>query len=249
MTKLGVNIDHAATLRQVRYRGKENLGEPNVIEVALLCEQSGADGITAHLREDRRHIVDKDIHELKSRIRTRLNFEMANTEEMVSIAENVRPSYICLVPEKRQEITTEGGLDVKADIHSIRTTCDRLQSRGDIQVSLFIDPDISQVEAAAKSGAKLVEFHTGQYAEHYADPDRRHDELIRLQKATRLAAEMGLVVNAGHGLNYQNTSDLVKFIPDFFELNIGHSILCRALIVGIGQAVAEMKALLQPATP
>lgn len=244
MTKLGVNIDHAATLRQVRYRGKEHLGEPNIVEIALLCEQSGADGITAHLREDRRHIVDKDIYEIKSRIRTRLNFEMANTEEMVLIAEKVRPAYVCLVPEKRQELTTEGGLDVKADIHSIRFTCDRLQSLGDIQVSLFIDPDISQVEAAAKSGAKLVEFHTGQYAENYADPERRHDELNRLRNAAHLAAEMGLIVNAGHGLNYQNTSDLVKFVPDFFELNIGHSILCRALMIGIGPAVAEMKAIL-----
>ncbi len=244
MVKLGVNIDHSATLRQVRYRGMESLGEPDILEIARRCEAAGADGITAHLREDRRHIVDVDIPRLKEGIATRLNLEMANTPEMVDLAEKILPAYVCLVPEKRAELTTEGGLNVLAELASITTTCDRLQASGNIQVSCFVDADPDQIRAVADTGAKVVEIHTGPYAEHFSDPGARNRELQRIVQSAELAASLGLVVNAGHGLNYLNTAELLRAYPDFFELNIGHSIICRALLDGISKAVQDMKSIL-----
>lgn len=245
MAKLGVNIDHAATLRQVRYRGMEACGEPDVLQIALLCEEAGADGITAHLREDRRHIVDSDIRTLRDNIRTRLNLEMANTDEMVGIASKTRPAYVCLVPEKREELTTEGGLNVLADIDGVRRTCEKLQDSLNIHVSCFINADIDQVKAVAKAGARVIEIHTGPYAEHFDDLSRRQSEIDRIREAADLAASLGIVVNAGHGLNYVNTRPLVEAWPAFYELNIGHSILSRALFTGISEAVSAMKKLVE----
>ena len=242
--KLGVNIDHSATLRQVRYRGTEENGEPDIIEVALLCEKAQADGITAHLREDRRHIIDSDIYNLNKSIKTRLNLEMAITGEMVDIAHEFQPAYVCLVPEKREEVTTEGGLDVRSNLEAITTISSKLQSSGATQVSCFIDADEDQVRASADSGAKLIEIHTGPYAHSFHDPGHLKVELEKVIKAADLAHGLGLAVNAGHGLNYSNVRALIEAYPDFYELNIGHSIICRALFVGIEQAVAEMRDLI-----
>ena len=237
MLKLGVNIDHVATLRQARYRGMER-GEPDPIAAALLCEQAGAHGITAHLREDRRHIIDRDIVALRKAIRTRLNFEMANAPEIVEIALAVRPDIVCLVPEKREEISTEGGLDVVGHESALRETIRRMKESG-IEVSLFVDPDPAQVEASARVGAQFIELHTGAYAEVFHQKAERNRELERLVMAAERAHQEGLGVNAGHGLNRENLP-LLHVVPHLEELNIGHSIISRAIFVGLEKAVQEI---------
>ena len=242
MLKLGVNIDHVATLREARYRGRE-IGEPDPVEAALVSEAAGAHGITAHLREDRRHIQDRDVWQLRERIRTRLNLEMANSEEIAAIALRLRPDIVCLVPERRQEITTEGGLDVVAQESALLATRRRMNDAG-IEVSLFISPDALQVEAAARVGSQFVELHTGAFAEHWPDPAGRQREIARLADAARRAHGAGLRVNAGHGLNYANLPDL-RAVPHLVELNIGHSIVSRAVMVGLSAAVADMVRLLK----
>lgn len=241
--KLGVNIDHVATIREARYRGR-GFGEPDPVAAARLCEEAGAHGITAHLREDRRHIQDRDVEALRRELRTRLNLEMANTPEMVDIALRLRPHSVCLVPEKRQELTTEGGLDVAGSEEAIGETARRLGEAG-VVVSLFVDPEPRQIEAAARTGAPFVELHTGAFAEAYGDPAGREAELNRLVAASRLAHERGLRVNAGHGLNYQNLPALLAVVPFLEELNIGHSIVSRAVAVGLPAAVREMLALMR----
>jgi len=232
---LGVNIDHVATLRQAR-RGRH----PDPLQAALTAEAAGADSITLHLREDRRHIQDQDLRALRPLLQTRMNLELAVTNEMLAIAADVRPADCCLVPERRQEITTEGGLDVAADVIRIREAAQLLKSAG-IQVALFIDPDVRQIEAAAASGAPAIELHTGAYAE--SSPARAGVELERLRSGARLAAGLGLEVHAGHGLNYQNVQP-VAAIAEIVELNIGHAIIAHALFVGLDAAVREMKALI-----
>lgn len=241
MLKLGVNIDHVATLREARYRGCGR-GEPDPVAAARACEQAGAHGVTAHLREDRRHIQDRDVGALREAVRTRLNLEMANTPEIVDIALRLKPEIVCLVPERREEVTTEGGLDVIAGGDALVETCGRLKAAG-IDVSLFITPEAEQVEAAARSGAGFIELHTGAYAEAFEDPARRDDELLRLADAANLAHRLGLKVNAGHGLNYRNLKGIFN-VPHLVELNIGHSIVSRALTVGMEEAVREMLALM-----
>jgi pyridoxine 5-phosphate synthase len=230
---LGLNIDHIATVRQAR-----GTRFPEVIHAALLAEQAGADGITAHLREDRRHIQDRDIDLLSRMLQTRLNLEMAVTDEMVGIARKIRPAACCLVPEQREELTTEGGLDVAANFSRIQDAAAALAEAG-VEVSLFIDPDPPQLEAAARSGAPVIELHTGHYADAAAPRDRQR-ELERLRAAAEAAAGMGLTVNAGHGLNYHNVADICR-IPQFRELNIGHAIIARALFSGLDLAVRDMK--------
>lgn len=242
MLKLGVNIDHVATLREARYRGRER-GEPDPIAAARECEAAGAHGITVHLREDRRHIQDRDVWKLREIVRTRLNLEMANAPEIVEIALRLKPDIICLVPERRQEITTEGGLDVVAAERAITETRRRMNDAG-IPVSLFIAPDPPQVAAAARTGAQFIELHTGAYAEHFDDERRREAELERLVRAARQAHALGLKVNAGHGLNYVNLPALHR-VPHLVELNIGHSIISRAVFVGLATAVKEMLALME----
>ncbi|MBU6399412.1 MAG: pyridoxine 5'-phosphate synthase [Verrucomicrobia bacterium] len=242
MLKLGVNIDHVATLREARYRGRER-GEPDPVEAALICEAAGAHGITAHLREDRRHIQDRDVWKLREVIKTRLNLEMANTPEIVAIALKLEPGIVCLVPERRQEITTEGGLDVARQWLALRDTRQRLNDAG-IDVSLFIAPDPVQVEAAARVGSQFVELHTGAFAEHFNRKRERQEELDRLLAAAQQAHAAGLRVNAGHGLNYQNLGVLFQ-VPHLVELNIGHSIISRSITVGLATAVREMLVLLE----
>jgi pyridoxine 5-phosphate synthase len=237
MLKLGVNIDHVATLRQARYRGMER-GEPDPIAAALLCEQAGAHGITAHLREERRHIIDRDIVALRKAIRTRLNFEMANAPEIVEIALAVRPDIVCLVPEKREEISTEGGLDVLGHEAALRETIRRMKESG-IEVSLFVDPDLAQIEASARVGAQFIELHTGAYAEVFHQKAERNRELERLVAAAEQGYQVGLRINAGHGLNRENLP-LLHVVPHLEELNIGHSIISRALFVGLEKAVQEI---------
>jgi pyridoxine 5-phosphate synthase len=237
MLKLGVNIDHVATVREARYHGRAT-GEPNPIEAALQCEAAGAHGITAHLREDRRHIQDRDVFGLRKVIRTRLNLEMANSPAILAVALKLKPDIVCLVPERREEITTEGGLDAAAQWRRLRNTCQKL-NRARIEVSLFIAPDTAQVEAAAKVGSQFIELHTGAFAEAYSRPTRRKEELQRLVKAAEEAHRLGLRVNAGHGLNYRNVTDLYR-VPHLVELNIGHSIVSRAISVGLSMAVKEM---------
>ncbi|HEU4517070.1 MAG TPA: pyridoxine 5'-phosphate synthase [Steroidobacteraceae bacterium] len=232
---LGVNIDHVATLRQAR-GGRS----PDPMHAALLAEQSGADSITLHLREDRRHIQDRDVRAMRAALQTRMNLEIAATAEMIGIALDVLPADVCLVPEKRTEVTTEGGLDVAGQARAIADACRRLAAGG-IRVSLFIDPDVEQVEAAVRAGAPVVELHTGAYAE--ARGAERARELARLSDAARRAAGSGLVVNAGHGLDYHNVQP-VAAIPELVELNIGHAIVSRAVTSGLGPAVAEMKRLM-----
>jgi pyridoxine 5-phosphate synthase len=241
MLKLGVNIDHVATVREARYRGQP-LGEPDPVAAALAAEAAGCHGITAHLREDRRHIQDRDVRRLRAEIRTRLNLEMANVPEIVAFAEQLKPDIICLVPERRQEVTTEGGLDVVGHLYSITETRRRMTDAG-IETSLFIAPDIAQVAAAAKTGAQFIELHTGQYAEHFADPAARERELQRLITAAREAHAAGLRVNAGHGLNLENVPALFA-VPHLVELNIGHSLVSRAVFTGLGAAVREMLAVM-----
>ncbi|HYG24960.1 MAG TPA: pyridoxine 5'-phosphate synthase [Verrucomicrobiae bacterium] len=242
MLKLGVNIDHVATVREARYRGR-NSGEPDPVAAALDSEAAGAHGITAHLREDRRHIQDRDILELRKRIGTRLNLEMANAPEIIEIALSLKPDIVCIVPEKRNEVTTEGGLDVVAQEFALSETQKRM-SAARIQVSLFIAPDPLQVEASRRVGAEFIELHTGSFAEHYNDPKLRDVELTRLVQAAELAKRLGLKVNAGHGLNYTNLPALFR-VPHLVELNIGHSIVSRALSVGMKTAVSEMLAVMR----
>jgi len=236
---LGVNIDHVATLRQAR-----GTHYPDPIQAALLAEQAGADGITAHLREDRRHIQDRDIDLLKAMLNTRLNLEMAVTDEMIAIACAVRPGACCLVPERREELTTEGGLDVAGNFERVRAACETLGGVG-IEVSLFIDADPRQIDAAEKAGAPVIELHTGHYADA-ASPKALENELERLRKAAEQADELGLKVNAGHGLNYHNVEPICR-IPVIRELNIGHAIISRAMFTGLEQAVADLKALMRAA--
>ncbi|HOX03755.1 MAG TPA: pyridoxine 5'-phosphate synthase [Candidatus Paceibacterota bacterium] len=237
MLKLGVNIDHVATLRQARYRGIEG-GEPDPVAAARICEESGAHGITAHLREDRRHIQDRDIWRLRREVRTRLNLEMANVPEILDIALRLRPDIVCMVPERREEVTTEGGLDVAGQEAALKRSCARFAGAG-IEVSLFIAPDPIQVEAAARVGAGWIELHTGAMAEAYSRSADWGMEAGRLAAAARQAGELGLRVNAGHGLSCQNLRGLFD-VPHLVELNIGHSIISRAITVGLAQAVREM---------
>jgi len=242
MLKLGVNIDHVATLREARYRGQEH-GEPDPVAAALLCEAAGAHGITAHLREDRRHIQDPDVRKLRESIKTRLNLEMANAAEIVSIALKLKPDIVCLVPEKRLEVTTEGGLEVVANLAALTETRKRMNDAS-IEVSLFIAPDAAQIEAAAQTGSQFIELHTGAFAERFTDPQRREHELQRLVAGAKQAHALGLKVNAGHGLNYENLT-LLHRVPHMVELNIGHSIISRAVTVGLAAAVKEMLKLME----
>jgi pyridoxine 5-phosphate synthase len=236
---LGVNIDHVATLRQVR-----GTAYPEPVQAALVAEQAGADGITAHLREDRRHIQDRDIFLLKDMLHTRLNMEMAVTDEMVSIAVKVQPYACCLVPEKREELTTEGGLDVSGNLNRMQWACDKLREAG-IEVSLFIDPDEAQIDAAVTAGASVVELHTGCYAEA-KNPLQQAEELARIRKAAHHAHSAGLQVNAGHGLHFYNV-EAICAIPEIVELNIGHSIIAQALFSGLAQTVKDLKQIMRQA--
>lgn len=233
---LGVNIDHVATLRQAR-----GTRYPDTVLAAALAEDAGADGITVHLREDRRHIQDRDIYLLKETLQTRMNFEMAVTEEMVGIALDVKPAHCCLVPEKREELTTEGGLDVIGQFDKVYSATQRLKESG-IEVSLFIDPDESQIDAVIRSGAPVIELHTGAYAEAANAVEQAH-ELERIRIAAKYAFERGLIVNAGHGLHYHNVEQIAE-IPELNELNIGHGIIARAVFVGLKEAIREMRQLM-----
>lgn len=235
---LGVNIDHVATLRQAR-----GTIYPQPAVAVAIAEQAGADSITVHLREDRRHIQDRDLDEIKAVMRTHMNLEMAVTDEMLAIASRVAPRDCCLVPEKRQELTTEGGLDVAGQQGPIRDACTRLADAG-IRVSLFIDPDPVQLDAAVAVGAPVVELHTGAYAD--AEGERQSAELARIVEAARYGDDLGLVINAGHGLNYDNVVAVAR-IPQIMELNIGHAIIARAVFDGLALAVSEMKRLMQEA--
>ncbi len=230
---LGVNIDHIATVRQAR-----GTRYPDTVQAAALAEEAGADGITIHLREDRRHIQDRDVYLLKETLQTRMNFEMAVTEEMIATAQDVKPAHCCLVPEKREELTTEGGLDIVGQEARIKDACDRLASAG-IEVSLFIDPEPSQIDATVRCGAPVIELHTGAYADA-ENAEEQTAELKRIREAAAYAYKKGLIVNAGHGLNYHNVEQIAE-IPELNELNIGHGIIARALFVGLKEAVSEMK--------
>jgi len=242
MLKLGVNIDHVATLREARYRGLKH-GEPSPVEAALICEAAGAHGITAHLREDRRHVQDRDIFELRKKIRTRLNLEMANAPEIISIALKLKPDVVCIVPERRKEVTTEGGLDVVAAEKSLTATRKKMNDAS-IEVSLFVAPDAEQIEAAARTGSQFIELHTGKFAESFGNKSKREAELKRLVSSSKLAHSLGLQVNAGHGLNYENLATLHQ-VPHLVELNIGHSIVSRAVTTGIETAIKEMLRLMK----
>ncbi len=237
--ELGVNIDHVATLRQAR-----GTVYPDPVQAAFIAEESGAAGITVHLREDRRHIQDRDLELLIRTVRGRLNLEMAASNEMLAIAERFRPSNCCLVPESREELTTEGGLDVAGDLARLTAAVGRLNAVG-IEVSLFIDPDVAQVEAAHASGTPAVELHTGSYADA-PDDVARQLELRRIEVASARAHAMGLRVNAGHGLHYHNVQAIAR-IPAIVELNIGHAIVSRAVMTGLAEAVREMKRLMTEA--
>jgi pyridoxine 5-phosphate synthase len=237
MLRLGVNIDHVATVRQAR-----GIDIPDPLEAALLAERGGAGGITVHLREDRRHIQQRDVERLRASIKTKLNLEMAATAEMLRLAAELRPDDACFVPERREELTTEGGLDVAAQKEKIRAAVESLQSRG-IEVNLFIAPDERQIEASRETGAHGVEIHTGRYANATGAGAPEADEIKR---AAALARRLGLEVHGGHGLNYNNVTPIAR-ITEIVELNIGHSIVARALMVGMEQAVREMKALLDRA--
>mgnify|MGYP001200656838 FL=1 len=242
MLKLGVNIDHVATLREARYRGQKT-GEPCPVDAALTAEGAGAHGITAHLREDRRHIQDADMARLRKAVATRLNMEMANTAPMVRFALKLKPEIVCLVPEKREEVTTEGGLDAAGQLPALKRTVKKFSKAG-IEVSLFITPDADQVDAAAKSGADFIELHTGQFAHHFGNTRNRQRELNRLIAAATHAHGLGLRVNAGHGINFDNLPAL-HTVPHLEELNIGHSIISRAMSVGLPKAVKEMLQLMK----
>lgn len=240
---LGVNIDHVATVRQARYaRNASSINvEPDPVVAALAAERGGAVGITAHLRQDRRHIIDRDIFRLKETISTKLNLEMGNSPEIVALALKVLPADVCLVPESREEVTTEGGLDCVVHRKALEPTMKAMHDAG-IRVSLFIDPDPAQITAAMELNAPVVELHTGAYAE--ATGAAREAELARLIQAAQLASQAGIQVNAGHGINYENAGPILT-LPKIVELNIGHSIVSRALFVGMEQATREMVALLQ----
>ena len=235
MIRLGVNVDHVATVRQAR-----RAEVPDPVAAALLAEKAGADGITVHLREDRRHVQERDVERLREQAATKINLEMAVTPAMVAYAEKIRPHDACFVPEKREELTTEGGLDVVAHKIKVRDAVKKLQDRG-IQVSLFIDPAQTQIETAKEVGADAIEIHTGAYCN--VAMAARQRELAAIADAAALARRLGLEVHAGHGLDYGNVLPVAK-IPEIVELNIGHSIIARAVIVGIEQAVREMKELL-----
>jgi pyridoxine 5-phosphate synthase len=236
---LGVNIDHVATLRQAR-----GVSYPEPLQAALIAEQAGADGITMHLREDRRHILDRDVELAQQMLHTKLNLEMAATPEMIAIACALRPADCCLVPERREELTTEGGLDVASNIPYFAKVVTQLHEAG-IRVSPFIDPDPHQLEAVAKSGAKLCELHTGAYAEAKT-PTEQTRELERIIQAVQAGKALGLTLNAGHGLHYHNTAAVAR-IPDIHELNIGHAIIARAVLTGLAEAVREMKNIMRNA--
>ena len=238
MLKLGVNIDHVATLREARYRGLGR-GEPCPVAAALLCEKAGAHGITAHLREDRRHIQDRDVWALREKIKTRLNLEMANAPEIIAIALKLKPEIVCIVPERRLEVTTEGGLDVVAAEKSLTETRKKMNDAG-IEVSLFIAPDEAQIAASARTGSQFIELHTGAFAEEFP---KAENELQRLIAGAQQAHALGLRVNAGHGLNCENLPLLFR-VPHLVELNIGHSLVSRAVFAGLENAVREMLALM-----
>ncbi|AMG30143.1 pyridoxine 5'-phosphate synthase [Grimontia hollisae] len=233
---LGVNIDHVATVRNAR-----GTQYPDPVHAAEIAERAGADGITIHLREDRRHIKDRDVYLLKETIQTRMNLEMAVTDEMVNIALEVKPAYVCLVPEKREELTTEGGLDVAGQLEKVKAATETLTAAG-IKVSLFIDADRAQIDAAKACGAPFIELHTGRYAEASTDEEMQA-ELKKIAAGASYAADLGIKVNAGHGLTYHNVKPIAA-IPEIYELNIGHAIIGRAVFDGLHKAVADMKALM-----
>lgn len=233
---LGINIDHVATLRQAR-----GTRYPDPVQAALVAEEAGADGITLHLREDRRHIQERDLRLMAQVLQTRMNFECAVTEEMLRFAEDIRPAHVCLVPEKREELTTEGGLDVVGQFEKVKAACQRLGRLG-IDVSLFIDADAAQIDAAVKAGAPTIEIHTGAYAEAES-PEATQREFARIREAV-IYASSRLVINAGHGLNYHNTQPIAA-LTGINELNIGHAIIARAVFSGLATAVRDMKSLMQ----
>lgn len=239
---LGVNIDHVATLRQARYATMLDSpnAEPSLLEAALAAKAGGADSITMHVRGDRRHVQEQDVRDVMAECELPLNFEMASTAEMVGIALKLAPDFVCLVPENRQEISTEGGLDVAGQLESLRTTVATLQEAGS-KLSMFIDPESEQVQASAELGAEMIELHTGCFTN--AEGEERAAEVARLADASRLGQELGLQVNAGHGINYHNLSELLP-VPNLVELNTGHSIVTRAISVGLEQAVREMVELM-----
>lgn len=236
---LGVNIDHVATLRQAR-----GTTYPDPVKAALICEQAGAEGITLHLREDRRHIQDDDVRRMRPVLKTRMNLEIAVTDEMVAFATEIKPHHVCFVPEKRQEVTTEGGLDVVGHFADVKAATQTLTAIG-CDVSLFIDPDFAQIDAAIACGAPTIELHTGAYADAESGAELQA-ELERIVKGAEYAAAQGLVVNAGHGLNLDNVAAIAA-IPQIHELNIGHSIIAESVFVGLAQAVKDMKAAIQAA--
>lgn len=233
---LGINIDHVATLRQMR-----NTHYPDPVEAADIAVAAGADSITVHLREDRRHIQDHDVITLKSKLSVPLNLEMAITEEMLAFAEELKPAFCCFVPERRQELTTEGGLDVSANLARVRDACSRMADAG-IRTSLFIDPDPEQIHAAADSGAGVIEIHTGRYADAMTT-DNRNEDLAEIMAAVSVGMSLGLQINAGHGLNYENVQAIAA-INGIYELNIGHSIIARSVFTGLDAAIREMKQLI-----
>jgi pyridoxine 5-phosphate synthase len=239
--RLGVNVDHVATLRQARYATmpESKNAEPDVIAAAAICERAGANGIVAHLRSDRRHIQDRDIERLRENVMTKLNLEMGNTPEIVDVALQIVPDEVCLVPEKREEVTTEGGLDLMTQRKEIEPTVKRLQSAG-IRVSLFVDPTLEQIDAAGELGVEMVELHTGKLANAFSEKIEKA-ELENLQAAAKAASELKLQVNAGHGINYTNIA-LILQVAHLTELNIGHSIVSRAMFIGLEAAVREMVA-------
>lgn len=243
---LGVNVDHCATVRQARYREHTldygNEVEPDPVTFALLCEKAGADGITIHLREDRRHVQESDVRRAREQIGTRLNLEMACTQEMVEFALEIKPDSVCLVPENREEVTTEGGLDIVGQKSRVGEVVSAMSDAG-IMTSLFIDPNPTQIEMSAELKAPWIELHTGAFANAYYAGDHGSSELETLRKGAELANQLGVVVNAGHGINYTNITEILK-IPHLHELNIGHSIVSRSLFVGIENAVREMKTLI-----
>ncbi len=235
---LGVNIDHVATLRQAR-----GTNYPKPADAVVIAEQAGADSITVHLREDRRHIQDDDLHAINDVMQTHMNLEMAVVDEMLDIAVRIKPTDVCLVPEKREELTTEGGLNVSGQLDRVKAACERLASEN-IRASLFIDPDKEQLDAAVAAGAPVVELHTGAYAD--VDGDAAKAQLQRVTEAARYGHELGLVVNAGHGLHYQNVTAIAE-IPEIVELNIGHAIISRAVLDGLATSVREMRRLMTEA--
>ena len=236
---LGVNIDHVATLRQAR-----GTLYPDPVNAALICEQAGAEGITLHLREDRRHIQDDDVRRMRPVLKTRMNLELAVTDEMIAFAKEIQPHHVCFVPEKRQEVTTEGGLDVVGHFEDVKKATRELTEIG-CDVSLFIDADLAQIDAAVACGAPTIELHTGAYADAET-PEAQQYELERIVRGAEYAASKGLVVNAGHGLNLENVTPIAK-IPHIHELNIGHSLIADAVFIGLAQAVREMKAVIKAA--